>query len=76
MLARTPRLPVIVRRRRWQRVVPVVRAMARRGHPGWDIAARLRIGHAYVERALAAGGGIWSPEEWTRMARAAAEAGR
>lgn len=76
MLARTPRPVVFIRRRPWQRVVPVVRAMDRRGHPEWDIASRLRISRAYVQRALKAGGGIWSPSEWARMRAALMEAGR
>ncbi|MDF2621424.1 MAG: hypothetical protein K0S00_4083 [Xanthobacteraceae bacterium] len=76
MLARTPVL--IVRRRPWQRVVPVVRRMHALRHPRWEIAKRLRISDDYVERALKAGAGIWSPEEWGRLtaAAAAAEAGR
>lgn len=81
MLARSPlpfpRRPVVfIRRRPWQRVVPVVRAMDRRGHPEWDIASRLRISRAYVRRALKAGAGVWSPAEWARMRAAFMEAGR
>lgn len=77
MLARTP-CPAFVfhHRRRWQRVVPVVRRLDALGRPHWDIAARLHISRAYVARALKDGAGIWSPEEWARMTRAAREAGR
>lgn len=68
---------VFVRRRPWRRVVPVVRRMHALGRPGWEIARRLSISRGYVARALASGAGIWSPEEWARLAQAAGrEAGR
>ena len=68
MRAPFPRRPmVLIRRRPWQRVVPVVRALSARGVPHWDIAGRLRISRGYVARALTVGGGIWSPAEWERM---------
>ena len=75
MLARTPIL--VVHRRPWRRVVPVVRRMHALGRPRWEIARRLRISPRYVERALSAGGGIWSPAEWARLTAALArEVGR
>jgi hypothetical protein len=74
MLARTPIL--IIHRRPWRRVAPVVRAMHGAGAPDWHIAARLAITPAYVARALAADNGIWSPAEWPRLTRAAAEVER
>lgn len=73
MLARTP--VFFVRRRPWRRVVPVVRRLHALGRPRWEIAARLRISPGYVTRALQNGGGVWSPEEWSRLTAALAQEG-
>lgn len=68
MLARTPVIFIV--KRPWRRVVPVVRRLHALGRPRWEIARRLRISAAYVERALAPGAGIWSPKEWERLTTA------
>ncbi|WAC26404.1 hypothetical protein [Ancylobacter sp. SL191] len=70
MLARTRRPILIIRRRPWRRIVPVVRALAARGMWRREIARRLRISDGYVTRALTAGGGVWSPAEWERLTAA------
>lgn len=77
MAVRKPRPFVLIRLRPWRRVVPVVRALARRNKPRWEIAQRLRISRDYVDRALKPGGGVWSPAEWERLTAAhRAEMGR
>ncbi|WP_258738039.1 hypothetical protein [Ancylobacter mangrovi] len=75
MLARAPgqfmaRPVLVIRRRPWRRVVPAVRGLARLGLREWEIARRLSISRRYVRRALSAGGGVWSPEEWARLVAA------
>lgn len=75
MLARTPVIFIV--KRPWRRVVPVVRRLHALGRPHWEIARRLRISAGYVERALAPGAGIWSPDHWARLTEVLArEAGR
>ena len=61
------RLPLIIRRNRYRRLVPVVRALTARGWPPAAVGHRLGMSAARVRRALEVGSGIWSPGEVARM---------
>lgn len=58
---------VVIRRRPWGRMVPVVRGLAGRGWPQGEIARRLGMSRRRVCLALSEGAGIWSPAEVARM---------